>query len=148
MRSGGTSGGGFAREAPPLALGAALHVARRGREPPPHPPRPVVLHGGDEERKGLGGMVGSAGAHYSEYWLRACFQEHAQQLLCTRRGASVATRPRGDDPPPAELIARQCLEQLRRRGRTPLSANGVSYIQIQMQIESLHTRQDETEEMP
>eukprot|EP00964_Phaeocystis_antarctica_P017814 scaffold9886_cov36-Phaeocystis_antarctica.AAC.2 len=29
-------------------------------------------------------------AHYSEYWLRACFQEHAQQLLCARRSRAPA----------------------------------------------------------
>ena len=49
VRSGGTSGGGAARAAPPRAHKAALHE-RRGLGPPPHPPRPVVLHVGGEQR--------------------------------------------------------------------------------------------------
>ena len=57
VRSGGTSVEGDARDAPPRAHGAALRVAR-GLGPPPHPPHPVVLHVGDEERKGLSGERG------------------------------------------------------------------------------------------
>jgi len=50
-------------------------------------------------------------AHYSEYWLRACFQEHAQQLLCARRSRAPA-RPQAGAEPSAELISHY-LEQLR-----------------------------------
>lgn len=51
-------------------------------------------------------------AHYSEYWLRACFQEHAQQLICARRRSAVADQPSRDKVPSAELVAHH-LEQLR-----------------------------------
>lgn len=52
-------------------------------------------------------------ARYSEYWLRARFQEHAQQILCARRRGSAALIVKRDaDAPPFEAIA-QYLEQLR-----------------------------------
>jgi len=53
-------------------------------------------------------------AHYSEYWLRSCFQEHAQQLICARRRSAVADQPKrgGEIVPSAELVAHH-LEQLR-----------------------------------
>ena len=54
-------------------------------------------------------------ARYSEFWVRACFQEHAQQLLCEKQRGSPALlrRPRADtDAPSADMVA-QYLETLR-----------------------------------
>lgn len=52
-------------------------------------------------------------ARYSEYWLRACFQEHAQQLSSEQqRGSSVLETRRDADAPSAGMVM-QYLEQLR-----------------------------------
>ena len=45
--------------------------------------QPYVLYAIEQVSSGMD-------AHYSEYWLRACFQEHAQQLLCARRSRAPA----------------------------------------------------------
>jgi hypothetical protein len=52
-------------------------------------------------------------ARYSEHWLRACFQEHAQQLYCERQrgSAMLETRPHADFPSAGMVL--QYFEQLR-----------------------------------
>jgi hypothetical protein len=66
--------------------------------------QPYVLYAIEQVSSGMD-------AHYSEYWLRACFQEHAQQLLCARRSRAPA-RPQAGAEPSAALISHH-LEQLR-----------------------------------
>lgn len=51
-------------------------------------------------------------ARYSEYWLRSCFQEHAQQLRCEQLRGSTAVMRRHADSPSAEMVM-LFLEQLR-----------------------------------
>ena len=53
-------------------------------------------------------------ARYSEYWLRACFQEYAQQIHCelVRGSAALDMRRHADGSPSTEMLM-LCLEQLR-----------------------------------
>ena len=55
-------------------------------------------------------------ARYSEHWLRACLQEHAQQLYCERqRGSAALAKPPSADGTPSTEMVLQYLEQLRSR---------------------------------
>ena len=56
-----------------------------------------------------------AEARYSEYWLRACFQEHAQHLVAERRRGSAALVPSPNqaDGVPSVDMAALYLEQLK-----------------------------------
>jgi len=51
-------------------------------------------------------------ARYSEYWMRACFQEHAQLLRSDQLRGSTAVMRRHADSPSAEMVM-LFLEQLR-----------------------------------
>jgi len=51
-------------------------------------------------------------ARYSEHWLRACFQEHAQQLRCEQLRGSTAVMDRQAGSPSDEMVM-LFLEQLR-----------------------------------
>jgi len=51
-------------------------------------------------------------ARYSEYWLRACFQEHAQLLICDRQRSNTSLVSCGQDDPSSRMVM-QFLEQLR-----------------------------------
>ena len=58
-------------------------------------------------------------ARYSEYWLRACFQEHAQQLTCERQRGTAALemgKQKNSDAPSVNIVA-QYLETLRSGSR-------------------------------
>ena len=54
-----------------------------------------------------------------EFWLRACFQEHAQQILVERQRGSSLLRTRKDAEAPSAAIVAHFLETLR-------SGSGVS----------------------
>lgn len=59
-------------------------------------------------------------ARYSEHWLRACFQEHAQQLLCERQRGTAAlemSQQPGQGEPPSVARVAQYLETLRSSKR-------------------------------
>ena len=57
-------------------------------------------------------------ARYSEYWLRSCFQEHAQQLRCEQLRGSTAVMRRHADSPSAEMVM-LFLEQARHLPTSP-----------------------------
>ena len=86
----------------------------KGRRVSVEPPRLSEL---DEE---LYEQVSTgADARYSEYWLRACFQEHAQQLVAERRrgSAALAAAEKASEGAPSAEMAALYLEQLRSGAR-------------------------------
>ena len=82
-------------------------VGPHGRKCAAEPPRLSELDEDHYEQVSTG-----LDARYSEHWLRACFQEHAQQLRCEQLRGSIAVMRRHADSPSAEMVM-LFLEQLR-----------------------------------
>ena len=82
----------------------------KGRKVAVDPPRLADLDEDLYEQVSTG-----AEARYSEYWMRACFQEHAQQLVAERRRGSAAllAAPNQADGAPSADMAALYLEQLK-----------------------------------
>jgi len=91
-------------------------VDERGKKTKLEPPKQADL---DElDRELYEQLSGGIEARYSEHWLRACFQEHAQQLVAERhRGSAMLAASRRDADAPSAEMAAVLLEQLRSGSR-------------------------------
>ena len=83
----------------------------KGRRVASEPPRGTDLDEDVYEQLSTG-----LEARYSEYWLRACFQEYAQQLYCEmQRGSAALAKGFGRSGTPSAEMVMLYLEQLRSR---------------------------------